>query len=164
MACDVSPVAMFCPKQSKGLCNFIPKSVFSLNTLVEGGRPNADDCWRRGGGGLGNCWRLLTRGGGGVWKPLKLADIICGQPLTTSQHMKRKIKWDEIGFRISLGTKGTRRCNAKRIETRIEVLISMIWANGDQAVLSSHHWKNTGCSSQCRSSTCWVKPLSSSLV
>ena len=52
-----------------------------LTKADEGG---SSKCWpllTRGGGGLGNCWRLLTRGGGGVWKPPKLADIICGQPL-----------------------------------------------------------------------------------
>ena len=49
---------LFCPKQSKGLYNFISKSVFSLNTMLEGGWPNADE------GG---------RGG--------QANAICGQPL-----------------------------------------------------------------------------------
>ena len=38
--------------------------------------------WRRLTRGGGGVRQLLTRGGGGVWKPPKLADIICGQPLT----------------------------------------------------------------------------------
>ena len=32
-----------CPKQPKGFYNVISKSVFSLNALVEGGPPNADE-------------------------------------------------------------------------------------------------------------------------
>ena len=38
----------------------------------EGGQAIADDCWRGGEGGSEN--------------PLKLADIICGQPLIVGQH------------------------------------------------------------------------------
>ena len=42
------------------------KSVFSLNALLEG---------------VGQMLMKADEGGGGVWKPPKLADIICGQPL-----------------------------------------------------------------------------------
>ena len=58
----------------------------SLNALVEGCWPNFDEGSHREGGGSNKCWRLLTRGGGGVWKPPKLADIICGQPLTLPSY------------------------------------------------------------------------------
>ena len=57
--------------------------MFSLNEFIEGGvgqmLTKADKGGRGGQADADDCWR---GGEGGVWKPLKLADVICGQPLS----------------------------------------------------------------------------------
>ena len=80
--------------------HFIMQKSLSKIVVQKGRRPNADESWRRGEGGLAKCWQLLTRGGGGVAKcwPLltegglgtpDLTDVICEQPLRWCHFISR---------------------------------------------------------------------------
>ena len=65
-----------------------------------GGQANAENADEGGRGGQAiadDCWR---GGEGGVWKPPKLADVICGQPLSVALLTKETALTEQKIFRF----------------------------------------------------------------
>ena len=57
----------------------------------------------KGGGGVKQLLTIAEEGGRGVWKPPKLADIICGQPLTAYHNEKSSCRsWQQF-WQVSCG-------------------------------------------------------------
>ena len=98
----LSKILYFLPEklfiQEEGTLNMLTK----LTRQREGSWENADMAHKGGSGGLKKCWHWLTKGEGGSGPPF-FADIICEQPLISTQNKKCILSSDLLHLLYKLG-------------------------------------------------------------